>query len=358
MSEITPNNDLQITTGGTTFNFAAVLPGRASSPHTERAYYRWVDTYLVDLAGMKPTEREARVARMHALPIDRLRPILTAQHLRAWMGRLARLGHGKQGVGQARAAIVTLADLMAEADWIAFETAAAMARIRPPKVEEGQRPGRWLSTRQLRELMNAAPLICTSDNQLLRNSVVLMILCTMALRRDELASARWRDVSIQNDRMVLRVHGKGKKTAVIDVPRPVARRLMEWQKAIERTPEGFHPESPLIRRLWKGGRISTEGLTTDSIWLIVTRTARFAEIGHVAPHDLRRSVAGALQENGVPIEKISQLLRHSNVTTTERYLSKLPHINEGAVLMSDVLGLGADDENNDEDDNGAWFTVT
>ncbi|HEX2621975.1 MAG TPA: site-specific integrase, partial [Phototrophicaceae bacterium] len=65
---------------------------------------------------------------------------------------------------------------------------------------------------------------------------------------------------------------------------------------------------------------------------------------HVAPHDLRRSVAGALHEAGTPIEKISQLLRHSNVAVTERYLNRLPKANEGAIAMSGLLGL---DEDND-----------
>jgi len=59
---------------------------------------------------------------------------------------------------------------------------------------------------------------------------------------------------------------------------------------------------------------------------------------------LRRSVAGALQETGVPIEKISRLLRHSNVAITERYLSKLPQRNEGAVLMSEALGLEVEED--------------
>ena len=51
----------------------------------------------------------------------------------------------------------------------------------------------------------------------------------------------------------------------------------------------------MLRRLWKGGRISRNGLTPDGIWLIVSDAARAADLGQVAPHDLRRSVAGALQ---------------------------------------------------------------
>jgi integrase len=332
------------------FDFASALLGRASSRHTERAYFRWVDRYLADMADMDTTQGNKRAQRMQALPLEKLLPILDARHLRVWLGRLLREGHGKQGIDQARAAVVTLADLLAEAEWMQFEQAAGMARVRPPKAEDGQRPGRWLSPRQLRELMHAAREIGTSENQSLRNSVVISILCTMALRRDELASARWRDLSIQNDRMVLRVHGKGKKTAVIDVPRPVARLLNSWQRAVAQSKHGYTAESPLVRRLWKGGGVSQYGLTVDGIWTIVRDTADFTELGHVAPHDLRRSVAGALQENGVSIDKISALLRHSNVSVTERYLSRLPQINEGAVLMSDVLGL----EDNEHDD---WFGV-
>ena len=80
-------------------------------------------------------------------------------------------------------------------------------------------------------------------------------------------------------------------------------------------------------------------LTADGIWLLVHEAAHTAGLGTVAPHDLRRSVAGALQATGVPIDTISRLLRHSNVAVTERYLSKLPQRNPGALLMSDLLEL-------------------
>jgi len=325
-----------------TFNFLLALPGRAGSRHTQRAYFRWVDTYLVDNAAMQPTRGDSRVLRMQALPVKTLISVLNAPMLRAWLGRLMQQGHGKQGLDQARAAVVTLADLLAESEWIDFQVAASLARVKPPRAEDGQRPGRWLSLDQIKLLIVAGGQIATSDNQEARNAVVLNMLCTMALRREELSVARWGDLSIQNNRAVLRVHGKGRRTAVIDVPKPVLRSLDRWRNAIE--PRATHPplETPLVRRIWKGGRIADDGLSPDGIWLIIKESALNAGIGHVAPHDLRRSVAGALQESGVAIETISRLLRHSNIAVTERYLSRLPQINEGAVLMSDALGLDGD----------------
>ncbi|MBC8100309.1 MAG: tyrosine-type recombinase/integrase [Armatimonadetes bacterium] len=327
-----------------TFNFAAALPGRASSPHTRRAYFRWVDTYLVDLAKLAPSTGAARQMRMAALPIGVLQATLTAAQVRAWLGMLVGRGHGKQGIDQARAALVTLADLLAEAEWLDDYAAAALARVRPPRAEDGQRPGRWLALDQLQTLMHASRLIATSDEQATRNHIVTLMLCTMALRREELARAKWGDLSMQNNRAVLKVHGKGRKVATIDVPRSVVRPLEVWRGIVARSEYAPVAESALIRRIWKGGRVARRGLTPDGIWWIIGATAAHADLGHVAPHDLRRSVAGALHEAGTPIETISKLLRHSNVTITERYLNRLPQANQGAVLMSDILGLEDDAE--------------
>ncbi len=319
-----------------TFNFAAALPGRASSRHTARAYFRWVDTYLVDIAGMSATSGAQRTARMEALPVQTLLTCISAAQLRAWLGMLIKRGHGKQGIEQARAAIVTLTDLLAEAEWIEDYAAAALARVKPPRAEDGQRMGRWLSLDELHQLMQAGDLIAVNDAQALRNRVVLTVLCTMALRREELANARWGDLSKQNNRAVLRVHGKGRKVATLDVPRPVLTALDAWHAALETSP---NPQSRIVRRIWKGGHIAKQGLTPDGIWWLVDACAAAAGLGTVAPHDLRRSVAGALHEAGVSVDKISRLLRHSNIAVTERYLNRLPKRNEGALLMSNLLGF-------------------
>lgn len=335
-----------------TFNLVLALPGRASSRHTQRAYFRWIDRYLVDVGDLQPTKGSGRLMRMSTLPLDVLHETLSAPQLRAWLGVLVNEGHGKQGIGQARASLVTLASLLAEAGWLDDYTSAGMANVRPPKAEEGQRPGRWLSIDQIKLLMSASRGIATSPNQELRNNLVATILCTMALRREELSAARWGDFSLQNNRPVLQVHGKGRKVANIDVPRPVLQATERWRKAIMSESGNPTPDSPLVRRIWKGGRISKTGLTADGIWWMIGAAAQHAGLGDVAPHDLRRSVAGALQEAGTPIEKISKLLRHSNVAVTERYLSRLPQANEGALLMSDLIGFA------DEADDWPGFEVS
>ena len=118
----------------------------------------------------------------------------------------------------------------------------------------------------------------------------------------------------------------------VDVPRPVLRALDGWRRAVEPNAPHPPPESPLVRRIWKGGRIARQGLSPDGVWHVVKRSAAQAQLGNVA-----------LEESGVPVETISRLLRHNSIAVTEKYLSKLPRVNEGAVLMSEALGLENED---------------
>lgn len=335
MTDIIPSHPTSIAQGADlTFNLVLALPGRASSPHTQRAYYRWVDTFLAMVAGMPATRGDKRIQRMMALPVPVLQQALTPPQVRAWLGMLVNSDQHKQALGQARAAIITLADLLAEAGWLDDYTVASLSRVRVPRAEEGQRPGRWLSIEELHALIDASKRIATSEVQAQRNLVILTMLCTLALRREELSTAKWGDISIQNNRHILRVHGKGKKFATIDLPKSVIQTLETWHRSC-RSPD---KHTPIVRRIWKGGGISKRGLSADGIWFIVGECAKYAGIDHVAPHDLRRSVAGALYNAQVPIEKISQLLRHANVAVTERYLNRLPHANTGGILMSELLG--------------------
>lgn len=320
------------------FNFALALPGRASSRHTERAYFRWVENYLVDMGGWRASANaDERAERMSRLSIKLLQGVLSAQQLRTWLGMLIRRSHSKQGINQARAAIVTLAELLAEAEWLDDVIAATLARVKTPKAESGQRPGRWLGAHELKALMYASAQMATTPAQRARNLAVTSILCTMALRREELASARWGDLSRQNNRIVLKIHGKGRKVATVDVPKIVLNALEGWRQLCVPETKGSFPDSMLIRRIWKGGRVSIAGMTPEGILLLIESAAKTAGLGAVAPHDLRRSVAGALYESKVPIDTISRLLRHSNVAVTERYIKGLNLPNEGAVLMDNLL---------------------
>lgn len=290
---------------------------RNTSRHTQRAYSRWIDRFLVDLAGMQATRGEIRSRRMSQLPLRRILPILLADDLEAWLGALVEQGHSRQGLDQARAAVISLSELMAAEGFISAELFAKLKDVSTPSLAIKKPKDVILTPRQLSSLIHSAGSHSASRSQMLRNSVVMMMLCMMALRRDELSAAKWGDIQAHSGRIFLHIRaGKGR----VEMPRSLLKALTNWRQAIGAPGS----ETPLVRRIWKGGRIANEGLSSDGIWLIVKEAAESADLGAVSPDDLRRSVVAGLRDAGYSTEDISKLLRHKNRMITARYLKRIP----------------------------------
>ncbi|MCA9912600.1 MAG: site-specific integrase [Anaerolineae bacterium] len=300
------------------FDFTAALPTRTTSENTQRAYFRWVDQYLVDRANMKATTGAYRLNRMEKLSIKTMQRHLTPRKLTSWLDDLAAAGRSRQSLDQARAAIVTLAELMAQDGCLDQEVASDIRAVSVPAVAKKQVPERLLSADELKQLMQSAREIGSSDNQIARNAVVATMLCTMALRREELSSAKWGDLTVVDGSVVLQIGPDS-----VPVPRNVLSIIDRWRRAITSETREPAPSSPLIRRIWKGGRIAKDGLSPDGIWLIIRDAAQHAGEGHVTPDDLRRSAVAGMLQAGVSLEEISRLLRHRNTLITERFISRI-----------------------------------
>ncbi|MDQ7035844.1 MAG: tyrosine-type recombinase/integrase [Anaerolineae bacterium] len=303
------------------FDLTTALPRRTASPNTQRAYYRWVDRYLADVAGLKETRGADRLKRMKNFPVRSMSKHLTPRKLTNWLNRLVKEGQGRQALDQARATIVTVADLLAEANIIETALASEIQAVSVPSIKKKETPERLLTPNEVKSIMSAAREMATSVNQKLRNNVIATMLCTMALRREELSAAKWGDLQIRDGGLVVLDMGQG---GYVDMPRPVLAIIDRWRNIIG-TPEAG---SSLIRRIWKGGRVAKAGLSPDGIWLIIRNAADHANLGHVTPDDLRRSAVANMYNNGMPLEEISRLLRHRSVLITERFLSKLPIADE------------------------------
>jgi integrase/recombinase XerD len=144
-----------------------------------------------------------------------------------------------------------------------------------------------------------------------RNRAIIAVLLLAGLRREELTALTWSDIDFQNGVIHIR-HGKGDKT------RDTALYGTEALDALK----AWHMEQPtgcqtVFVNLRKGGHFTgNTAMSTTAVWNVVDETAAHADMGHVKPHDLRRTLATELLETGSPVHHVQQQLGHANSSTT------------------------------------------
>lgn len=300
------------------------------SPHTRRAYRRWIRRYLSDY-----NQIDGKSIDFNALNVNLVVSSVGTAPLKAWLGHLKSQRLGKQSITQAKAAIVWIAHLMADLERLDYSVPAGLSKVKAPRAETGQRSGTWLTQDEIRQLLRALRRVDSGNAPLLaRNTAIIVLMVTCGLRRDEISTACWSDLGRQGGNAVLRVHGKGEKMRIVKLPEMAVQAIETW-RAHHPLPEG---NRPIFTRIWKNGNVITSGITDRAIWLIVQQAAKAAGLPRVSPHDLRRSFARGAYEAGVSFELIRQALGHSNIATTERYVNSVLELDRAATdIWANVL---------------------
>jgi integrase len=113
-------------------------------------------------------------------------------------------------------------------------------------------------------------------------------------------------LDIDDRKAIIRDPKSGKESEVVFLPQKVAERLRTYIRE-----KGIKPEARIFPLTYAAAR------------LIVKKAGNLVNI-HVRPHDLRRHAATYASRSGTPLEIVSKvLLRHSNLSTTQRYLGKI-----------------------------------
>jgi integrase/recombinase XerD len=110
----------------------------------------------------------------------------------------------------------------------------------------------------------------------------------------------------ENRKAIIRDPKSGKEAEIAFLPRKVADRLQEYIRE-----KGIKDECRIFSITYAGARI------------VVKKAGEMVGI-YLRPHDLRRHAATYASRSGTPLEIVSKvLLRHSNLSTTQRYLGKI-----------------------------------
>jgi site-specific recombinase XerD len=162
---------------------------------------------------------------------------------------------------------------------------------------------RFLSLEEMKRM------IAVSERNM-RDNMIIRCLFYLGLRNSELQKLQVDDIDFIN-RTVKVVQGKGNKDRYVPIPsRKFAGELRELA--------GKRTSGPLIK-----GRGTDSMLSDRHIRRIVKRYAIEAGIRkpeEIHPHTLRHSYATYLQNQGIPLNAIQQILGHENIETTTIYL--------------------------------------
>jgi integrase len=145
-------------------------------------------------------------------------------------------------------------------------------------------------------------IIFRSDNP--RDRLMLELMARGGMRIGEVLKLRMTDVD--DCKLFLISPKSGRQNEVVYIPKKAAARLREYIRSKKMAPEE---------------RIFPIGYTGARQF--VKRAGR--KIGlEISPHDLRRHAATYASRAGAPIEIVSKvILRHANLSTTQRYLGKV-----------------------------------
>ncbi|MFZ3621780.1 tyrosine-type recombinase/integrase [Leclercia barmai] len=170
--------------------------------------------------------------------------------------------------------------------------------------------GRALPPEEIRALF----AMCDADRSSLgpRDAAMLAVMLGCGLRRSEVVGLDLSDVVTQD--RALRVLGKGNKERLAYMPAGTWQRLQFWLDQVRDGTPG-----PLFTRIRRFDTLTNDRLTDQAVYHILQVRQRQAGIEKCAPHDLRRTFATAMLDNGEDLITIRDAMGHASVTTTQQY---------------------------------------
>lgn len=145
-----------------------------------------------------------------------------------------------------------------------------------------------------------------------RDAAMLAVMLGCGLRRSEVIGLDY--ASILPQEQALLVRGKGNKERLAFMPETVWLRVFTWIETIRGESEG-----PLFTRIRAGDDVTFQRLTPQAVYHILNERRTHSGLIECAPHDLRRTFASMMLDNGEDLITVRDAMGHTSVTTTQKY---------------------------------------
>ena len=178
--------------------------------------------------------------------------------------------------------------------------------------KESRKDPTFLMRGELGRLFEAAAN--DSDNiRRARNLAIIALLSQLGLRVHELAGLDTAQVDVPS-RTLLGVHGKGDTRIDLPLSDEVASLLAQWISARSAWADPCAPALFITKKT--GGRVSIRSVQR----LIASLWTQCGSAKRISPHSLRHTTATLSITLGTDISAVGDLLRHSSLDITRRYI--------------------------------------
>jgi site-specific recombinase XerD len=196
---------------------------------------------------------------------------------------------------------------------------ASTKLVTPPELPTNPQ-GRALTTKEVRYLLSS-PDRSKVDGA--RDYAIMLVMLRLSLRLAEVSQLRVSSVKWSHGRWTLRCKIKGGKEEVWPLPKDVKEALdvyLKLDRERRQTLRSGGDEAYLFQPIVNYRTLEFDRpLSTRMVQKIVGRWAEFTGIGHVTPHDLRRTVVTKLLNDGCSYREVQMVTKHKDPKTVMRY---------------------------------------
>jgi len=143
-----------------------------------------------------------------------------------------------------------------------------------------------------------------------KDELIISLLYGCALRVGELSDLKVKDIDLQKGTLVIWVSKRSTNPALVPIPSQTLKMISQWIKENKLRPNNYLLFSQQSKKL-----------SRPQIYRIIRENGKQAGIEKLlTTHSLRRSRVSHLLDSGLPLEKVSKLLRHKDISSTIVYL--------------------------------------
>jgi integrase/recombinase XerD len=196
---------------------------------------------------------------------------------------------------------------------------ASTKLVTPPELPSAPQ-GRALTAKEVRYLLSGPD---QSRVEGARDYAIMLVMLRLSLRLAEVSQLRVSSIKWSHGRWTLRCKIKGGKEEVWPLPKDVKDALNEYLRLDRDRRQTLHSggdEAYLFQPIVNYRTLEFDRpLSTRMVQKIIGRWAEFTGIGHVTPHDLRRTVVTKLLNDGHTYREVQMVTKHKDPKTVMRY---------------------------------------